>query len=156
MGAALDLIKDMEAALGRSETDLTPWFHDDFTWTGNTGCGVKHGLAAFRQNWSKPFRAAFHDRSYRTERFLEDGAWVACFGKCKATHGGTFMGIAPTGKRVEIPYIDFWHVMDGKIADNRVNVDFPHVLAQLGVDVFDGHGWETFDRGARPLETEGA
>ena len=59
------------------------------------------------------------------------------------------MGIAPTGKRVEIRYMDFWKVVDGKIADNWVMVDFPHVLAQLGRDVFDGHGWEAFDRGDR-------
>ena len=59
------------------------------------------------------------------------------------------MGIAPTGKRVEIRYMDFWKVVDGKIADNWVMVDFPHVLAQLGKDVFDGQGWEAFDRGDR-------
>ena len=59
------------------------------------------------------------------------------------------MGIAPTGKRVEIRYMDFWKVVDGKIADNWVMVDFPHVLAQLVKDVFDGHGWEAFDRGER-------
>jgi hypothetical protein len=29
-------------------------------------------------------------------------------------------------------------------------VDFPHVMAQLGVDVFNGEGWEAFDRGERP------
>jgi hypothetical protein len=45
--------------------------------------------------------------------------------------------------------MDFWKVEDGKIADNWVMVDFPHVLAQLGVDVFDGKGWESFDRGER-------
>ncbi len=54
---------------------------------------------------------------------------------------------APTGKRVEIRYMDFWKVVDGKIADNWVMVDFPHVLAQLGVDVFCGEGWEAFDEG---------
>ena len=59
------------------------------------------------------------------------------------------MGIAPTGKRVEIRYMDFWKVVDGKIADNWVMVDFPHVLAQLGRDVFGGQGWEAFDRGDR-------
>ena len=64
-------------------------------------------------------------------------------------HSGEFMGIAPTGKRVEIRYMDFWKVVDGKIADNWVMVDFPHVLAQLGKDVFDGQGWEAFDRGDR-------
>jgi hypothetical protein len=28
-------------------------------------------------------------------------------------------------------------------------VDFPHVLSQLGIDVFNGHGWEAFDRGEK-------
>jgi hypothetical protein len=43
--------------------------------------------------------------------------------------------------------MDFWKVEDGRITDNYVMVDFPHVLAQLGVDVFNGEGWEAFDRG---------
>jgi hypothetical protein len=59
------------------------------------------------------------------------------------------MGIAPTGRRVKIPYMDFWKVQDGRVIDNWVSVDFPQVLAQLGVDVFDGQGWEAFDHGDR-------
>ena len=59
------------------------------------------------------------------------------------------MGIAPTGKRIEIRYMDFWKVVDGKIVDNWVSVDFPHVMAQLGKDAFDGNGWEVYDRGER-------
>ena len=43
--------------------------------------------------------------------------------------------------------MDFWKVVDGKIVDNWVNVDFAHVAAQLGVDLFDGQGWEKYDRG---------
>ena len=57
------------------------------------------------------------------------------------------MGIHATGKRVKIPYMDFWQVKDGRIADNWVSVDFPSILAQLGVDVFNGQGWEQFDNG---------
>ena len=45
--------------------------------------------------------------------------------------------------------MDFWKVIDGNIADNWVNVDFPHVAAQLGVDLFDGRGWEVYDRGEK-------
>ena len=78
---------------------------------------------------------------------MADGEWAACWGHIEATHSGTFMGIAPTGKRVRIPYMDFWRVADGRIADNPVSVDFAAVCAQLGRDVFDGHGWETFDAG---------
>jgi hypothetical protein len=45
--------------------------------------------------------------------------------------------------------MDFWKVIDGKIVDNYVMVDFPHVMQQLGTDPFAGHGWEAFDRGEK-------
>jgi hypothetical protein len=57
------------------------------------------------------------------------------------------MGIAPTNKRVKIHYTDFWEVKDGLIVDNWVTVDFPGILSQLGVDIFNGLGWEAYDRG---------
>ena len=77
------------------------------------------------------------------------GEWAAAFGRQEATHSGEFMGVAPTGKQVEIRYMDFWKVVDGKIVDNWVMVDFPFVLAQLGVDCFNGEGWEAFDDGTK-------
>jgi hypothetical protein len=78
---------------------------------------------------------------------LFQGEWGAAFGAQRAIHSGEFMGIAPTGKEVEIRYMDFWQVKDGKIINNWVMVDFPHVLKQLGVDVFNGEGWEKYDQG---------
>jgi predicted ester cyclase len=122
-------------------------FHETFTWRGNYGCGTKRGLAEFRRNWQLPLRAAFTDRVYQTEKFLADGDWAACFGQIEATHSGPFMGIPATGRRVTIPYMDFWRVQDGRIADNPVSVDLAFVLFQLGRDVFGGQGWETYDRG---------
>jgi predicted ester cyclase len=143
----LAAIHRMEAALGRGDTDMTPYFAESFVWRGNRGCGVKTGLAAFRNGWQKPFRAAFCERSYHTERFIADGEWAAAYGYVEGTHAGIFMGIAPTGKRVRIPFMDFWHVHDGRIADNPVFVDFAEVLWQLGRDVFAGEGWEAYDDG---------
>ena len=75
------------------------------------------------------------------------GEWAAAFGRQEATHSGEFLGIKATGKRIEIRYMDFWKVVDGKIVDNWVNVDFAHVAAQLGMDLFNGEGWEAYDRG---------
>ena len=72
---------------------------------------------------------------------------MAAFGRQEATHSGNFMGIEPTGKRVEIRYMDFWKVVDGKIVDNWVMVDSPRVMRQLGVDPFNGLGWENDDNG---------
>ena len=128
-------------------SDIGEFFSQQFTWMGNQGCGTKHGLREFQDNWQKPFQAAFSDKVCIDEARLYMGEWAAAFGRQEANHTGTFMGVAPTGKRIEIRYMDFWEVVDGKIVDNWVSVDFPHVLAQLGVDVFSGHGWEIYDNG---------
>ncbi len=129
--------------------DIGDFFAESFCWMGNQGCGTKNGLKEFQDNWQRPFQAAFSDKVCVDEARLFMGEWAAAFGRQEATHSGTFMGIAPTGKRVEIRYMDFWKVENGKITDNWVMVDFPHVLAQLGRDVFGGEGWEAFDRGEK-------
>lgn len=128
---------------------LSQFFHEDFRWMGNAGCGTKNGLREFLENWVVPFRAAFSDKVCKDEARIVQGEWMAAFGAQVGTHSGEFMGIQPTGKRVEVRYMDFWKVKDGKIIDNWVMVDFPHVMRQLGVDPFNGNGWEKFDPGNR-------
>jgi predicted ester cyclase len=128
---------------------IEAFFASDFRWMGNAGCGTKNGVREFQDNWQRPFQAAFSDKVCIDEARLVQGEWMAAFGRQDATHSGEFMGIAPTGKRVEIRYMDFWKVQGGKIVDNWVSVDFAHVLRQLGKDPFDGYGWEAFDRGER-------
>ena len=125
--------------------DIGEFFSENFRWMGNFGCGTKSGLKEFQNNWQKPFQEAFSNKVCIDEARLFMGEWAAAFGKQEAIHSGEFMGIQPTGKKVEIRYMDFWKVSEGKIQDNWVMVDFPFVLKQLGVDVFDGMGWEKFD-----------
>ena len=153
---SLAAVKRMEQGLAAGESDMTRYFHADFTWRGNYGSGTKLGLDAFRRNWQLPLRAAFTERDYITEHYMADGDWAACFGHIEATHSGPFMGIEATGTRVKIPYMDFWRIEDGRIADKPVSVDLASVLAQLGVDVFQGHGWEAYDEGrTTPPHPEG-
>ena len=139
--------------------DIGEFFATGFRWMGNQGCGTKEGLQAFQRNWQQPFQAAFSDKVCIDEARVYMGEWAAAFGRQEATHSGTFMGVAPTGQRVEIRYMDFWQVVNSKITNNWVMVDFPHVLAQLGHDVFNGRGWEAYDRGEavppRPINTSG-
>lgn len=126
---------------------MSEFFSQSFRWMGNAGCGTKNGLKEFQDNWQKPFQAAFSNKVCIDEARLFEGEWGAAFGRQEAIHSGEFMGIAPTGKRVEIRYMDFWKVSDGKIVDNWVMVDFPYVMQQLGIDPFNGQGWENFDVG---------
>lgn len=127
--------------------DIGEFFSQSFRWMGNFGCGSKNGLREFQDNWQRPFQAAFSDKVCIDEARLFDGEWGAAFGRQEAVHSGEFMGIAASGKKVEIRYMDFWKVVDGKIVDNWVMVDFPHVMSQLGADPFNGEGWEKYDRG---------
>ena len=126
--------------------DIGEFFATEFNWIGNFGCGMKRGLREFQDNWQRPFQAAFSDKVCIDEARIFMGEWGAAFGRQEATHSGEFLGVAPTQKRVEIRYMDFWKVVDGKIVDNYVSVDFAWVLKQLGVDVFNGEGWESFDK----------
>ena len=61
------------------------------------------------------------------------GEWAAAFGRQEAIHSGVFMGVKPTNKKIQIRYMDFWKVENGKIVDNWVMVDFPHVLMHTRV-----------------------
>ena len=141
------VVENMVDGLNDHEIDgMGAFFAASFRWMGNAGCGTKEGLKAFQDNWQRPFQAAFSDKVCIDEARLAEGEWMAAFGRQEATHTGSFMGIEPTGKRVEIRYMDFWKVVDGLIVDNYVMVDFPHVMQQLGVDPFNGHGWERFDQ----------
>ena len=146
--ATRSVIEGMVDALNDHRIDdIGEFFSTEFRWMGNYGCGTKTGLKAFQDNWQRPFQAAFSDKVCIDEARLFMGEWAAAFGLQTARHTGEFFGIAPTGKKVEIRYMDFWKVVDGKIVANWVMVDFPHVIAQLGHDVFAGRGWETYDRG---------
>ncbi|MDD9797942.1 MAG: ester cyclase [Alphaproteobacteria bacterium] len=148
-----ELIDKMVEALNKHEIDtMGAYFAENFCWIGNAGCGVKQGLKEFQDNWQRPFQAAFSDKTAIDEARLVQGEWAASFGRQEAVHTGTFMGIAPTGKRVEIRYMDFWKVQNGKIVTNWVMVDFPYVLRQLGVDVFDGQGWDKHDKITQPVQ----
>ena len=149
----LATIDAMVAGLNDHDIDsMGRFFSESFRWMGNAGCGFKNGLKEFQDNWQRPFQSAFSDKVCIDEARVTEGEWCAAFGRQEAVQSGPFMGIEPTGKRVEIRYMDFWKVVDGKIVDNWVMVDFPYVMQQLGVDAFDGHGWDKFDSGRMPVQ----
>ena len=149
------VVEGMVDALNDHMIDgIGAFFDQNFHWFGNAGCGVKGNLKAFQDGWQRPFQAAFSDKVCIDEARLTEGQWMAAFGRQEATHSGEFMGIAPTGKRVEIRYMDFWKVVDGKIQDNWVMVDFPYVMRQLGVDPFQGMGWDDYGAGYDPAKKD--
>jgi predicted ester cyclase len=51
----------------------------------------------------------------------------------RGTHQGEFMGIAPTGRRVEMTGIDIIRFSDGKMVEHWGNTDDLGMMQQLGV-----------------------
>ena len=92
--------------------DIGEFFSDNFRWMGNQGCGTKIGLKQFQDNWQRPFQAAFSDKVCIDEGRIFMGEWGAAFGRQEATHTGEFLGIAATGKRIEIRYICLLYTSD--------------------------------------------
>jgi len=92
------VVERMVDGLNDHEIDgMGEFFHQDFRWIGNAGCGLKEGLKAFQEHWQRPFQQAFSDKVCIDEARLAEGEWMAAFGRQEATHSGEFMGIPPTG-----------------------------------------------------------
>lgn len=96
----LTVVREMEATLQRSDVDVSDYFHEDFVWDANYGCGLKHGLQEFESGWYCPFRAAFGGRDFRTVHFMQDGDWATCFGACHARLDADLMGMWRRGSRL--------------------------------------------------------
>lgn len=79
------------------------------------------------------FRSAFSDVHLEIEDMLAEGDKVAARWRFRATNTGSFQGMAPTGKAVDVTATGIFRIVDGKVTDNWVNLDFLGLLQQLGV-----------------------
>ncbi len=124
------------------EMEMKQHFHPNFLWFGPAGIGTTRGLKGFEDYHQIPFLVAFPDRSgsdvghfirIGDGHFSVTGGW----GYLQATHtGNDFLGVPATGKRVKMRVMDFYRCDDDSIVENWVPIDIPHLLLQMGVDVF--------------------
>jgi predicted ester cyclase len=70
-----------------------------------------------RAEWNRKF-VAFPDLELRAEHMIGEGDEVWTRGVFRATHARDFGSYAATGRFVELPYIDWWVVRDGRVVDN--------------------------------------
>ena len=79
------------------------------------------------------FHAGFPDLSLTNEDIIGEGDKVVHHYVLRGTHEGEFMGIPPTGNRIEVHGIDELRVSDGKIVERWGQVDQLALMQQLGV-----------------------
>ena len=103
------------------------------------GIGSNFTYAGFQKDHRIPFLTGFPDRigGNHYARF-GDGNYVCSGGwpSINATHGGLYLGVAATDRKITQRVMDFWRCADGQIMENWVFIDMPDLFLQMGVDLF--------------------
>jgi predicted ester cyclase len=79
------------------------------------------------------FEAAFPQYEMKADELIAEGDKVVLRGSFRGTHRGELMGIAPTGKSVNVPLIMVYQVANETITDHWMGVDRMDLMQQLGV-----------------------
>ena len=77
--------------------------------------------------------AAFPDNRHEVEEVIAEGDRVVLRCTLTGTHEGPFMGIPPTGRKIEVTEIHIYRLENGKAVDHRVGRDDLAAMRQLGV-----------------------
>ena len=77
------------------------------------------------------FRTAFPDLQVTIETQVAEGDWAVMRLTYRGTHLGPFMGVPPTGKKVEFKTIAMNRYLDGKSVENWGIHDMYGLLQQL-------------------------
>jgi predicted ester cyclase len=80
------------------------------------------------------FLAAFPDLTNEIELILAEDDLVAAHQRWTGTHEGEFLGVEPSGRRVEFSSTAVLRVRDGLIARAWDEIDAAGILQQLGAD----------------------
>ena len=79
------------------------------------------------------FESAFPKYSIQIEDMIEEGDKLVVRARFQGKHLGTFNGIDPTGKSVDLPFVIIYRMENNKIVEHWLMANFLEMLTQLGV-----------------------
>jgi steroid delta-isomerase-like uncharacterized protein len=98
--------------------------HEEFPGIEPSKEGVKQFFAMLR--------AAFPDVRMEPHEILADGELLSCRATFTGTHQGEFMGVQPSGRRIEVDAIDMLRIRDGRFVEHWGVMDAMTMMQQLG------------------------
>ena len=78
------------------------------------------------------YRAVFPDIHFTIESQVASGDRIVSHWRCRGTHKGELMGIAATGKTIEVEGISILHLENGRIRHQTTVWDALGLLRQIG------------------------
>lgn len=77
-------------------------------------------------------RKTYPDLHLTVERQIAEGEWVVTCVTARGTHQGVWLGMRPTGKRVEMTGVNVDRVVDGRIVEHGGAANLLEPLLEIG------------------------
>ena len=121
-----------DAWKGTDEQKILAYYSDDVVIHLPTG--ALEGKTAVRDNFVRPFIAAFPGNVHSIRNLVHAKNLVAVEWSFEAVHKGAFANVKATGKRVQVPGCSFYEYDLGtrKIPAGRIYFDVATLLRQIG------------------------
>jgi hypothetical protein len=139
------LVTAMLRSLATEDEAWRPFWHNDMLWYGPAAFGSFVGIEDFA-GFQVPFEDTFSEwvggsvPGSQTRHFARfaDGDYVCSGGwpSLNAVQTKAFLDQPATNKRLFMRVCDWWRREDDMLVENWVFVDIPHVLLQMGYDLF--------------------
>lgn len=143
------MTSEMLVKLATEDEAWRPYWHPNMIWYGPAAFGSFIGIENFA-GFQVPFESAFEGwaggsvGNGRTQHFIRHGDGNdSCSGGWPSVSGvqvKPFLDQAATHKMIYMRVCDWWRREGDQFVENWVFVDIPHVLLQMGFDVFDLSG----------------
>jgi steroid delta-isomerase-like uncharacterized protein len=88
-----------------------------------------------RIEYHKTVLRAFPDFNLRIEEIFADGDRVIIRGLLTGTHEEEFQGLPATGNKIKVSFINILQIKDGKIIEDRTDMDTLGFMMQLGLEL---------------------
>jgi steroid delta-isomerase-like uncharacterized protein len=77
-------------------------------------------------------RGGFPDIQWTLEEMMAEGERVAARFTMRGTHQGTFFGVPPTGKKIEVSAMNLYRLSGGQFVEEHGQPDLRGLLQQIG------------------------
>jgi len=121
-----------EEALNEGNLDVIEEVFADNYVSRNNAVPEPMGLDGLKE-FTSMARTAFPDLEVTVEEVIVEDDKVVRRDRFTGTHEGEFIGVAPTGKEIEVEGIEIFRFEDGQFVEARGLLDMMGCMEQLGV-----------------------
>jgi steroid delta-isomerase-like uncharacterized protein len=137
MGELRTMVETHYRGVSEGDLDLAASVFAPDVVTIDPGAGRMDGLEAFRA-YGEAFLRAFPDGRLTADRLVAETAdTIVVEGRFSGTHTGPLAGpdgdVPPTGRRLELPFVDVFDARDGRFVEHHTYYDQMALLGQLGL-----------------------